>query len=110
MAGDVAGKTAIIIDDLVSSGTTIARAAEACRKHAAVAVYAAATHGLFSSKANEALSNPALEKVVITNTVPPLRLDSKLVREKLAVLDVASLFADAIKRMHSGESIIELVA
>ncbi|HYR87759.1 MAG TPA: ribose-phosphate pyrophosphokinase [Terriglobia bacterium] len=110
LSGDVAGKTVIILDDLISTGTTILRAAEACRKNGATTVYAAASHGLFSSKANETLSNSALEKVVVTSTVPPLRLDSNLVQEKLVVLDAASLFAEAIKRMHSGESIVDLLA
>jgi len=110
LAGDVAGKIAIVIDDLISTGTTIVRAAEACRKNGAAAVYAAASHGLFSSQANETLSNPALEKVVVTNTVPPFQLSSNLVREKLVVLDAASLFAEAIKRMHSDKSIVELLA
>lgn len=108
-AGDVAGKTAIIIDDLISGGTTIACAAEACQKRGAVAVYAAASHGLFSSKAGEAISHPAMKTVVVTNTVPPFRLDADLIREKLVVLDVTTLFAEAIKLIHSDESIVDLL-
>ncbi len=109
VAGDVADKTAIIIDDLISSGTTIARAAEACRKRGAVNVYVAASHGVFSGKAGDALANPALTRLVVTNSVPPFRLDSELVRKKLAVLDVTALFAEAIKRIHSDGSIVELL-
>jgi ribose-phosphate pyrophosphokinase len=107
--GDVAGKVAIIIDDLISSGTTLARAAESCRARGAKQIYAAATHGVFSGKASQALSNPALEKVVITNTIPPFRLDADLARDKLIVLDAATLFAEAIKRIHTGGSIVELL-
>ena len=110
LTGNVAGKTAIIFDDLISSGTTIARAAEVCRKHGAAEVYAAASHGNFSKTANEAISNPALDKVVITNSIPPFQLNSDLAREKLIVLDATPLFAEAIRRMHSGESIVELLA
>jgi ribose-phosphate pyrophosphokinase len=73
--GDVKGKVAIVIDDMISSGTTLARAAEACLARGALKVYAAASHGVLGSKSSDTLSNPALEKVIITNTIPP-RLDS----------------------------------
>jgi ribose-phosphate pyrophosphokinase len=106
--GDVSGKMAIIIDDLISSGTTLARAAESCRARGATKIYAAASHGVFGSKASQTLSNSALEKVVITDTVLPFRLDPELARNKLVVLDAARLFAEAIRRIHSGGSIVEL--
>lgn len=109
LVGDVAGKAAIIIDDLISSGSTLVRAAEACRAHGATTVYAAASHGVFAIKASENLSHPALERIVVTNTIPAFRLDSSLVRDKLTVLDVTVLFAEAIRRIHSGESIVELL-
>jgi ribose-phosphate pyrophosphokinase len=109
VVGEVSGKVAIIIDDLISSGTTLARAAEACRAHGAVVVFAAATHGVFSRKATETLSNPALEKVIVTNSVSPFRLGSNLVGDKLTVLDASGLFAEAIRRIHDGESIAELL-
>lgn len=111
--GEVAGRTAIIVDDLISSGTTLARAAEACRARGAGKVYAAATHGLFAAAAGQSLSHPALEKVVVTNSIshlrPPFRLGTELVRTKLVVLDVAGLFAEAIRRIHNNESIVELL-
>jgi ribose-phosphate pyrophosphokinase len=100
---------AIIIDDLISSGTTLVRAAEACRARGAAVVYAAASHGVFGSKATETLSNPALEKLVVTNTIPPFRLSSDLIHRKLTVLDASRLFAEAIRRIHSGGSIVELL-
>jgi ribose-phosphate pyrophosphokinase len=107
--GEVAGKVAIIIDDLISSGTTLARAAEGCRAHGATSVYAAATHGVFNSKANEAFANSALNQVVITNSVSSSGLDSNRIRDRLTVLDVAGLFAEAIERIHSGGSIVDLL-
>ena len=107
--GDVTGKTAIIIDDLISSGTTLARAAEACRSRGANTVYAAATHGVFAAAANQVLWEAALEKVVITDTIPPFRLDPTLVRDKVTVLDTTQLFAEAIRRIHSGGSIVDLL-
>ncbi|MBS1791737.1 MAG: ribose-phosphate pyrophosphokinase [Acidobacteria bacterium] len=109
VVGEVAGRTAIIIDDLISSGTTLARAAESCRARGAGKVYAAATHGVFVGAAGQALSHPALEKVIVTNTIPPFRLPPELVRARLAVLDAAKFFADAIRRIHNDESIVELL-
>jgi ribose-phosphate pyrophosphokinase len=105
--GEVGGKTAIIIDDLISSGTTIVRAASACKARGSETVYAAASHGVFGSKATETLSSPALDKIVVTNTIPPFRLAPDLVHEKVTVLDVSQLFAEAIRRIHSGGSIVE---
>jgi ribose-phosphate pyrophosphokinase len=109
VVGDVSGKAAIIIDDLIASGTTLVRASVACRAGGAAAVYGAATHGVFGGNANQTLSDPALEKIVVTNTIPPFRLDSNLVHRKVTVLDASPLFANAIRRMHSGESIVELL-
>jgi ribose-phosphate pyrophosphokinase len=109
VVGDVAGKTAIILDDLISSGTTMARAAEACIARGADSVYAGATHGVFSSKANEALSNPAIAGIAITNSVPLSSPGLDRIQNKLSVLDVSGLVAAAIERIHSGGSIVELL-
>ena len=65
---------------------------------------------MFTGKASEALSRPALNKVVVTNTVPPFRLSSDLVREKIVVLDATKLFAEAIQRIHSDESLGDIIA
>jgi ribose-phosphate pyrophosphokinase len=108
VVGDVDGKVAIIVDDLISSGTTLMRAAEACQVRGAAAVYGAATHGVFGSKASQVLSGPALERLAVTNSIPPL-LDSSLVRSKITVLDSTALFAEAIRRSNRGESIVELL-
>lgn len=104
VVGNVAGKVAVLMDDLISSGATMARAAEACRARGATAVHAAATHGVFGKGAREALANTALERIVVTDSVAPT-----LVMEKVGVLGVASLFAEAIRRIHSGGSIVELL-
>jgi ribose-phosphate pyrophosphokinase len=109
LIGDVASRVAIILDDLISSGGTLARAAENCMARGAKTVYAAASHGVFSGKAGQALSHPALERIAITNSIPPFRLENDPVQCKLAVLDVAPLFAEAIRRIHSGGSIVELL-
>jgi ribose-phosphate pyrophosphokinase len=109
VVGDVNGKAAIIIDDLVSSGTTLTRAAGACRMRGAISVAAAATHGVFSSKADESLSNPALNHIVITNSIPASSSELGRIRAKLTVLDVSGLFAEVIQRIHLGGSIVELL-
>jgi len=109
LIGDVKNSSVIIIDDLISSGTTIARAAAACRAAGAKRVYAAASHGLFAGDANAILRAAAIDRIAVTDTVPPLRLDATLVQEKLTVLDSTRLFAAAIERIHAGGSIVELL-
>jgi ribose-phosphate pyrophosphokinase len=109
VVGDVQGRTAIILDDLISSGTTLARAAEACQTRGANRIFAAASHGVFVGKAGDVLDNPALEQIVVTDTIPPFRLEDDLIRRKLTILNAAGLFAEAIRRMHEGGSIVELL-
>ena len=108
VVGDVDGRAVVIIDDLISTGTTMLRAAKAARKLGATKVYAAATHGVFTSGANDVLGDPTFEKVVITDTIPPLRLRQSIIDSRLLILDSAALFAEAIKRIHTGGSLIEL--
>ena len=109
VVGDVEGRTAIIIDDLISSGTTMVRAAAACRERGATGVLAAAAHGLFVGDASRALMDPALDRIVTTDSVPPFRLDSSVVAQRLTVLPSAPLFAAAIRRIHEGGSIVDLL-
>lgn len=109
VVGDVEGRTAIIIDDLVSSGTTLARAASACKTLGARQVFAAASHGLFVGAADTVLADPALARVLVTDSVPPFRLPPALLGSRVEVLDSAPLFAEAIRRLHSGGSLIELL-
>ena len=109
LIGKVSEKIVIIVDDLISSGTTLRRAAENCLAQGAKMIYSAATHGVFSDKANNTLSTTALEKIVVTDTIPPLRLDRNLAQNKLAIVDAARLFAEAIKRIHSDGSIVDLL-
>ena len=108
IAGDVTDKTVIIVDDLVSTGGTLARAATACMKSGAKKVIAFATHGLFTGRPDEILNTNALQQMIITNTIPPFRLEHTRVKEKLTVLNVAPLFAEAIKRIYEGGTLTEL--
>ncbi|MGH9389205.1 MAG: ribose-phosphate diphosphokinase, partial [Vicinamibacteria bacterium] len=95
LVGAVEGRTVIVIDDLISTGTTLLRAAEASRKLGARRVFAAATHGIFVGDANRVLAEPAVDEILVTNTVPPFRLDPRLLEDKVRVLDAAELFAKA---------------
>jgi ribose-phosphate pyrophosphokinase len=109
LVGDVKGRVALIVDDLISTGGTILRAARACRDAGATAVHAIATHGLFMGGAPEMFAEPALAQVIVTNSVPPLNVDRAKLGAKLTVLDVAPLFAEAIRRSHTGGSLVELL-
>jgi ribose-phosphate pyrophosphokinase len=104
--GDVDGKIAIIVDDMISGGTTVARAAEACRNGGAKSVLAAASHGVFAAGAGATLGASPVERIVVTDTVARV-VDAPLER-KLVRLSAAPLFAEAIRRLHSGGSIVEL--
>ncbi len=108
VVGEVDGRVVIILDDLISSGTTLARAAAACDERGAHATYAAATHGVFSVKASATLEGSRLERVVILDTIAPPRLDADVLERRVEVLDAAPLLADAIGRLHTGESVIDL--
>ena len=108
ITGDVKDKTVIIIDDLISTGGTIARAADACTKLGAKKVLALATHGLFTGTPDETLQKSPLDQIIVTNTIPPFRLDNTRIKEKVTVLDAAPLFAETIKRMEEGGSVTEL--
>ncbi len=108
LVGDVAG-TAIVVDDLISTGGTLLHAAAACRATGATKVYAAATHGIFVGKADRLLSGAELDQVVVTDTIPPFRLDPELARGRLEVVSAAPLFAEAIRRIHGGGSLAELL-
>ena len=109
VVGEVEQKSVIIFDDMIASGGTMMRAAKACRERGAAKVYAAATHAAFISDANEALAEEALDQVVVSNTITQTPLEAEAVVEKLKVLDVAPLFAEAIKRINEGGSIVELL-
>lgn len=104
-AGQVEGRTAIVVDDLISSGTTLARTAAALRERGARTVHAAATHALLVGDAGKVLADDAFEQIIITNTVPPFRIEGQPAEKKLVVLDAAPLLARAIRRLHEGKPV-----
>jgi ribose-phosphate pyrophosphokinase len=107
-AGDVMGTTALVIDDLISTGTTLVRAARAARRAGARRVIALVTHGLFMQGSAQALSDPAIDRLVVTDSVPAFRLVPDT--DKLVILPVAPLLAEAIRRLHDGQSLEDLLA
>ena len=107
--GDVEGATALIIDDLISTGGTLVRAARAARTARARRVVALAAHGLFMEGAALTLADPALERVVVTDAVPAFRLAPGATRNKLDILPCAPLFAEAIARLHEGRPLTDLL-
>jgi ribose-phosphate pyrophosphokinase len=110
LVGEVAGATVVVVDDLISTGGTMLRAAEACISHGAARVYAVAAHGLFTGRAAEAIASPTLARVLVTDTVPAFRLPAALSAQRIEVVSAAPLFAAAIRRLHEGGSITGLLA
>ena len=106
--GDVAGATALVIDDLISTGGTLLRAARAARQAGARRVIALVTHGLFMAGAAEVLADPAIDRLVVTDAVPAFRLEGAPMRDKVEILPAAPLLAEAIRRLHHGEALTGL--
>ncbi len=110
LIGDVAGSVAVVVDDLISTGGTLAHAAAACRAAGAQRIYAAAAHGLFTGDAARNLDEAPIDELIVTDTVSPFRLSADLVQRKLRIVSVAPLFAAVIERLHTDGSITELLA
>lgn len=106
LIGDVKGKVAIILDDMIDTAGTLTQAANALKAHGAETIYACATHGVLSGLAIERINNSVIERIVITDTVP---LGEKAGQtQKVMVLSVANLLAEAIRRIHEDESVSSL--
>jgi len=108
LVGDVDGRVAVVVDDLIGTGGTIRQAVRACAAGGADRVLAVATHGVFVGDAANTLDDPALEALMIANTIPPFRLRSTPVMEKVTVCDVSPRFAAAIHAIHDGGSVTAL--
>jgi ribose-phosphate pyrophosphokinase len=109
LVGDVDGATVLIIDDIISTGGTLLRAARMARKAGARRVIGLATHGLFAQGASEVIADPAIERVVVADSVAPLRPDTEVGRNKIATIPTAPLLADAIRRLHHGQALTDLM-
>lgn len=109
LVGDVAGATVLLVDDLVSTGGTLVRAARAAKAAGAARVVALAAHGLFMPGAAEALLDPALERIVVSDAVPAFRLAGAEVMRKIEVTPCAPLLATAIARLAAGQPLTDLM-
>jgi len=105
MVGEVKGKTAIIVDDIISSGATLTQAAELLIERGASKVYACATHPVFAKGAIERINDSAIEKVIVTDSIP---VPQNQCGAKIKVASVAPLLADAITSIHEGRTMSDL--
>lgn len=100
--GNVEGKTAILIDDIIDTGGTITLAADALIENGATEVYACCTHPVLSGPAIDRIENSAIKELVVTNSIP-LPEEKKL--DKITALSVAPLIGEAIIRVHEEQSV-----
>lgn len=103
--GDVEGKTALIFDDEVSTAGTLTEAARILAEHGAKEIYAGATHGVLVGPAIERIENSPIKELVITNTIP---LEKEKQIDKIKVVSIAPLFAEAIKRINEEKPLGDL--
>lgn len=102
LIGDVEGKVAIMVDDLIDTAGTIVEGANALLRWGATEVYATCTHPVFSGPAYERLAGSPIKEIVVTDTIP---VDHSKLQDKLKVVSVAPLLAEAVRRIHEDQSV-----
>jgi len=102
VVGDVRGKTAVLVDDMIDTAGTICEGARLLKREGAHQVYACATHAVFSPPAVERLSSGVFEEVIVTNTIP---MTTSRQFDQLTVLSLANLLGEAIWRIHEESSV-----
>ena len=105
VVGDVDGRVCILVDDMIDTAGTICSAAEQLSEKGASQIVAAATHGVFSGPASERLSDSPIEKIIVTDTLP---LPANMQTDKVEVLSVAPLIAEAIRAVFEDTSVSEI--
>ncbi|XP_003972066.2 phosphoribosyl pyrophosphate synthase-associated protein 1-like isoform X2 [Takifugu rubripes] len=106
VVGDVGGRIAIIVDDIIDDVEDFVAAADILKERGAYRIYIMATHGLLSADAPRLIEESAIDEVVVTNTVP--HDVQKLQCSKIKTVDVSMILAEAIRRIHHGESMAYL--
>ncbi|MBI3291833.1 MAG: ribose-phosphate pyrophosphokinase [Elusimicrobia bacterium] len=108
--GDVKGKTAVILDDLIDTGGTLVKVAAALKKKGAIRILAACSHGVLSSDAGSRIHASGLEEMIITDSIPLTGVGGgqKKNLSKVRVLSIAKLLGEAILRIHREQSVSEL--
>jgi ribose-phosphate pyrophosphokinase len=99
LAGSVAGKNAIIVDDMISTGSTLAHAVQACVNQGARRIYVAATHGLFAAEAESLLDKLPIERILLANTVVPYHLEAPGFRNRVDMLNTAPVFGAYLQEL-----------
>ncbi|KAM9305808.1 phosphoribosyl pyrophosphate synthase-associated protein 2 [Gastrophryne carolinensis] len=102
VVGDVGGRIAIIVDDIVDDVDSFVAAAETLKERGAYKIFVMATHGLLSSDAPRLIEESSIDEVVVTNTIP--HEIQKLQCPKIKTVDISMILAEAIRRIHNGES------
>jgi ribose-phosphate pyrophosphokinase len=106
--GPVAGCRAVIVDDLISAGTTLMRGVKACRAAGAAEVDAFATHGVFMPESRQLLGADGPDRLIVTDSILPTRIGGDAGDRAPVVLPVSRLFAEAIRRIGNGGSVVAL--
>ena len=111
VVGDVNGKTAVVVDDMISTGGTLVKAAEKLIELGATEVYTLATHGIFAGDAIEQLQHSPIKKVIVPDTIPRASsIRDAIDSSKIEILPISQTIADAIRRITSNRSVSELFA
>lgn len=105
VVGDIKGKDVILVDDIVDTAGSLTKAAKVLKDFGAENVYACATHGVLSGPAIERINSSVIEKLIITDTIP---LTKEMQTDKIVVVSVAPLIAEAIKRVSESRSVSKL--
>lgn len=106
LIGDVAGKIAVIVDDMIDTAGTVCEGARFLMEHGADAVYVAATHGLFSDPALERIGNSPISQIAITDSI---HIPHHKILPNISVVSIADLFAEAIRRIFFGEEVSDMI-
>jgi ribose-phosphate pyrophosphokinase len=104
IVGDIHNKTVLMFDDMITTGGTISEASKILKEHGAGRIFVTATHGVFAGQAVERIAKSPIERLIITDTIPPCdRLAP--INDRITVLSVAPLMGEAIKRIHLNQSV-----
>jgi len=104
LVGDVKGKVAILVDDMIDTGNTVSSAARSLKENGAAEVHVLISHGLFAAMEVSSLASLPIDSMVVTNTLPQAQHVAGA-GGKLGVLDISPMLAESIRRTHNGESI-----
>jgi len=106
--GDVNGRTCIIADDIIDTAGTIQKAAQALKENGATRVLASAVHGVLSGPAMKRIDDAPIDRLIVTNTIPLTDDKARTASDKIVVLSVARLLAQAIRSIHEETSVSKL--